>query len=301
MKKTMGANVAVLGSAAVLSTLAVLAGPGTATASTESTPIAGAKALTPDRSQASDVEPDGRGFAYLQEGDTVAVYRQSGGKEVARVTLKPVTFDSSGGQVVVRVVATKTFSFPVEQFIWEDEQGADTAPLDGERVVRVRAGTTQDVRIDYRNVGPGAVIWANSHVSVAGAWIVSESGAAVTPAGKPRLAYIQRGDTVTAYRGSRVAALVRLRSVTHDDGRGRLVLRVVAKKSFSFPVKQFIWEDEEGADTLPTDARRVVRVQAGTIQNVRIDFRNVGSGAIVWADADLETGGVFAVWPVAGR
>jgi hypothetical protein len=302
MKKTMGASAAILGSAAVLSALTLFTGPGAATASPTAGTAAGTAATpastTPAQTQSSEVDPNERGYAYVQQGDSVTVYRQNGGEVVARLTLTSVTYGRTRGHLALKVTAEKAFRLPAKQLIWEDEEGADTAPVDSGRVVRVAAGTTRNVRIDFRNVGSGAIVWATGTDSVGGVWTVADSGDPVTAAGKPRLAYIQRGDTVTAYRGAKVAARLRPTSATFGDGEGQLVLRVVAKQAFRFPAKQFIWEDEDGADTAPVDTDRVVRVAAGTTKDVQINFRGVGAGTILWATGS-DT--VVGAWAVTGR
>src|SRR5690349_6722857 len=170
MKKTMGASAAIFGSTAVLSALALLTGPGAAAASAAgpATLTAAAPAsATQARPQSSDANR--RGNAYIQRGDTVTVYRQNGGKVVARLTVASVTDGRTEGHLALKVVAKKAFSFPAKQFIWEDEDGADTAPVDTDRVVRVAAGTTKNVRIDFSQVGSGAIVWASSGDRVAGA------------------------------------------------------------------------------------------------------------------------------------
>jgi hypothetical protein len=114
---------------------------------------------------------DSRRATYLQRGDTVSVY--NGAALVATLTLASRGTPGAAGQLHLTVNAVRNFSFPANEFIWEDQDGADQGPLDSDRVLRFGANSSQAVEIAFRTPGTGAVIWATgkNHDTVAGAWI----------------------------------------------------------------------------------------------------------------------------------
>jgi antitoxin (DNA-binding transcriptional repressor) of toxin-antitoxin stability system len=109
--------------------------------------------------------------SYVQQGHTVRVFRN--GHVVARVTPKSATRSGGHGRLVVSIAAEKAFSLTTGEFIWEDPDGGDHDALNGKKVVKVAAGSTATVTIQYKKVGRGDVIWAPTAGTLAGGWLVT--------------------------------------------------------------------------------------------------------------------------------
>ena len=114
---------------------------------------------------------DSRRITYLQRGDAVSVY--NGAELVATLTLASRGTDGTAGRLLLTVSTVRNYSFPANEFIWEDKGGTDQSPLDGDRVLRVGANSSQTFAIAFRTPGTGAVLWVTgkNHSTVAGTWI----------------------------------------------------------------------------------------------------------------------------------
>jgi hypothetical protein len=223
-------------------------------------------------------QPD---VSYRQREGTVTAYRD--GTAVAALTLSSVTYNRTGGQLHLKVTAERDFRFSAADFIWEGgEQGTDRGPIDATRVVQVSRLSPQDLVIDFRRGGKGTVVWAPGPGRIAGGWLISASATPVRAADPDRASYLQRDDVVSVYQGAELVATLTLVRPGADSNPARLLLKVSAVRSFSFPASQFIWEDRDGGDQSPLNGDRVLRVDANTTRNLEIAFRAPGAGAVLW-------------------
>ncbi|MCE0533932.1 hypothetical protein LWF15_00235 [Kineosporia rhizophila] len=137
----------------------------------------------------------------------------------------------------------------------------------------------------------GAVLVAPGASAVAAAAPYEAAG---LPQTSEQLAYVQRGQVVTVYRGGQVLAEVEAQSAAHPGGRAKLVLKVKAHKTFAFRAGQFLWADAKG-DHEAFNPVRKVRVPGGSTGTVSIRFDGVRDGNVVWAPRRENTVGVWQV------
>ncbi len=100
--------------------------------------------------------------------------------------------------------------------------------------------------------------------------------------------YVQRGSTVTVYRDGKVAAKITAESVAQVGGRGRLKVKVQAKKAVSFTAGHFLWEDTTGADYETSNPRKTYRAKANSTRTFAISYDQAGDGEVIWLPADTE-------------
>ncbi|GAB3266671.1 hypothetical protein [Kineosporia babensis] len=252
-------------------------------------PTAQAADLSTDRTLSAAALPQvGSQTAYVQREETVTVYRN--GKVQARVTAESAAHPRGQGKLVLTVEAKKAISFKAGQFIWEDEGGGDNEASNPKRKISVPAGTTKKVTIKYDGVEDGHVIWAKGSDTVVGAWTVEgrqvEGQSKLLPA-----SYVQRGSTVTVYKGGVVTAKVTPSSASYADGQGVLKVKVEAKKKTTINPSSFVWEGPGGADNEAVPGQKKVTVKAKSTRTITVKFEDVADGAVFWAPrADVVAG-----------
>jgi hypothetical protein len=201
------------------------------------------------------------------------------------------------------VKARREFTFGPPEFAWRDQDGAEQhpfdAPIDTDAVIRTRSRRSRTITLDFRRSGTGPIVWSPGPGVVAGVWSLTPSGESV--GGRPHaVAYVQRGDTVTMFRGGDEVASLTLKSArfaTYDRTSGQVVLSVKAKRRLSLTAGELIWEGEDGADRAPTESDKVVHAFGKHPRTVVIDYQNVGRGHIVWTPGNHVVAGV---WTISG-
>ena len=252
-----------------------------------------------DRLAADPAPEPGHNGDYVQKGATVTIYRF--GDVAATLTLHSTRVTDTGVRVVLSVKARREFTFGPHEFVWRDRDGTEQhpsdAPIDTDAVVRVRGRRTRTISLDFRRAGTGPIVWSPEPAVVAGVWVLTPDGESI--GGRPHaVTYVQKGDTVTMFRGGDEVASLTLKSArfaTYDNTSGQVVLSVKAKRRLTLTAGELIWEGEDGADRAPPESDKVVHAYGKHPRTLVIDYQNVGRGHIVWTPGNDIVAGVWTI------
>jgi hypothetical protein len=309
MKKTVAAAAAALTAAGAMAAAAILANPATAAAPKAPTAhpavashlIHAADTAGPADSAhltATALPLPPITYSYGQAGPTVSIYKRTAA--IATVTPTSITYNGTTGTLKLKVTAKSAVSFKAGQFVWEDPDGGDHDPQNAGHTLKFAKNSSRTVAISYEGVGAGDIFWSPDGSSVAGDWVFSTSGAAITagPASpEPPTGYAQdkKTGTVSVYRAGHVLATVTPKSTTYTRTKGTLKLTVTAKAKFSLKNGQFIWEDPDGGDHTASNPGKAYHLKKDTTRTISISFDGAGKGDIIWVPKDDLVTGIWAV------